>query len=135
MDKLYLGEECIVRRSLHKDDWAFIFSTWMKGMRYSHDFYQMIPAELFHNHMTSMIENDLNLAHTTVAVFEKDPDVILGYSVWFFDTLHWIYVKAPWRRNKIGRFLCPDSIKYMSMMTLAGKEFMKPEWIFNPFKS
>jgi hypothetical protein len=73
----------------------------------------------------------------TVACFEDDPEVILGYSVSRQGkegvVLDWIFVKSAWRRIGVGKSLTPANLKFVTHLTKVGKA-LKPTGVdFNPF--
>jgi ribosomal protein S18 acetylase RimI-like enzyme len=67
----------------------------------------------------------------SVACLESDPSFVMGFSVFDGRTilLHYVYVKAAFRRNGIGRQLCPQSSYVVTAETPKWQAFAKKHGI------
>jgi hypothetical protein len=126
-------QELIVTRPGEATDVGFIYSTWLKGLYYGNDWFRAIPQELYYDHYHQVIEKLLFNSTTTVACLSEDPDVIIGYAVYSKDTLHWVFVKNPWRKLGVAKKLIPDNIKRVTHLTILGKKLLPETWVFDPF--
>ncbi len=122
---------------MYLDDWNFILSTWLKGLRYGNDWFGLIEAPVYYANYQRHIESILQSPVTTirVACLPDAPEVILGYAVMRGDRLDWTFVKKAMRGYGIAKRLVPDTIKSVSHLTDAGRAILKkrPSITFNPF--
>lgn len=120
-----------------EDDRNFIMATWLKGLRYGNDWFELIEASVYYENYQKSIDRVLGLVITEVRVacLEDSPDVILGYSVARGKTLDWVFVKKTWRGIGIARDLVPNDINTVSHVTDVGRSILKkkPSVKFNPF--
>jgi hypothetical protein len=120
-------------------DFPFIYSTWLKGLRFGNDVYGLIEQNSYFTNFHKVIEAILARPDTfiMVACLKDDPDTILGYSVrGADDTLHYVHVKQAFRRFGIARELTPTKIKRVTHITRAGWAILKekyPKAVFDPF--
>lgn len=118
-------------------DKSFIFATWLRGLRYGNDWFGMIDSECYFKAYQQVITTVLSSPNTTVKVacLKEDPDVILGYSVYASELLHFVFVKKSWRNIGIARSLFPEKVMVVTHLTSVGKSMLKkhPHIKFNPF--
>lgn len=130
--------DLITIRGMQPDDWNFILSTWLKGLRYGNDWFGLIEAPVYYENYQRIIETLLRSPLTTVRVacLKDTPDVILGYSVSRGTSLDYVFCKKNWRLIGIAKSLVPDGVTTASHLTEAGKAILKkhPAITFNPFK-
>lgn len=130
-------KDLIEIRNMYPDDWNFILSTWLKGLRYGNDWFGLIEAGVYYTNYQKHIERILQSPTTAVKVacLKESPDVILGYSVTRGNTLDWVFVKKNWRLIGIARSLVPDTTTHVSHLTDVGRSILKksPGITFNPF--
>jgi hypothetical protein len=130
-------KDLIAYRGLHPNDMNFIYSTWLKGLRYGNDWFSFITKEAYFTFYHRIIELILNKPHVIIqiACLKEDPDVILGYSVYEGFVLHWVFVKSAWRKIGIAKDLVPE-FKSVSHITAIAKSILItkfPQVEFNPF--
>lgn len=125
-------------RNVEDGDTNFIFSTWLRGLRYGNDWFGLIEASAYYEHCHKIIEKVLKDPATTVKVacLKEDPSVVLGYSVYRSESLIWVQVKAAWRNIGIAKSLVPENINTVINITKIGAAILKnrPNVHFNPFK-
>lgn len=125
-----------IRNALPADA-NFILATWLRGLRYGNDWFELIPKEIYFEFYQKVIVAIMSRPDTVVKVacLKEDQDVILAYSVYSGNCLHWIFCKREWRSIGIGRSLVPKDITTVTHVTFLGKSIMKkhPELRFNPF--
>lgn len=129
--------ELIAIRPVDPDggDTGFILETWLKGLRYSNSWFECIDQRAYFSTYLEIIKRILARPSVTthIACLRDDPDVILGYSVTEPEILHWVFVKAAWRRIGIGSDLIPKDTKTITHLTKLGLQ-LKPDFVsFNPF--
>lgn len=118
-----------------EDDLRFVHSSWhtnfWKVWANKH-----VQREHYNGGMDRRIERLLKRSKTLVAFFPEVPDEVLGWSCMEGDTLHYVYVKATYRRVGIGSGLTHGLVKWYTHQTNeAGRAFMaRIEAQFNPFK-
>lgn len=127
-------------RAFIPSDSNLILATWVHGLYHGNErdsWISSIPEDVFNVHYRNILEKIIILPHVEmrIATVKDEPDVILGYSVFTKDTLHWIYVKKPWRLIGIARDLYPKGIKYTTHLTELGRA-LRPKYklIFDPFR-
>lgn len=133
-------KDIYVVRQYRDSDKNFVLATFLRGLYYGNEFYNMILKQEFMDNYKliaeALLAPERNMIH--VAVLSDDSDVILGYSVVSHDheTLHWVFVKAAWRKQGIAKSLIPATINTYSHFTTVGLSLAKkfPNLIFNPFK-
>lgn len=130
-------KELISYRDLMPADLNFIYSTWLKGLRYGNDWFSFITKEAYFTFYHRIIELILEKPNVIikVACLKEDPDVILGYSVSEGLVLHWVFVKSAWRKIGIAKDLVPE-FKSVSHITAIAKSILItkfPTVEFNPF--
>jgi hypothetical protein len=129
-------ESMIIRQAVASDV-PFIFSTWLKGLRYGNEIFELVPAEIYFENYHRIIQNILASPSTqiSVACLKEDKDVILGYAVYTGTTLHWCHVKTAWRNIGIAKQLVPENTNTVSHVTKLGAGILKnhPTVVFNPF--
>lgn len=123
-------------RSFLPTDLPFVKVTFLKGLYLGDSWFSVMPKRLFFNNYAPIVEALITKNVVQVACLTEDPDTIVGYSIISPDleTLHWAYVKKPWRGNGIGRVLMPASATTFTHLTKLGKALLdKRNAVFNPF--
>lgn len=91
-------------RNATVDDLRFVRASWfesyLKARRYEHE-----DFDIFRVGMNARMDKVLAFATVTVAYPENVPDEIVGYAVHDFEHLHYVYVKADYRRRGAGTML------------------------------
>jgi hypothetical protein len=130
-------ENLIAFRPGNLEDASFIFSTWLKGLRFGNDWYSLIDSKVYFSVYHKVIEGILSKPNVSVKVacLKEDPGVILGYAVYSGTRLDWCHVKKSWRNIGLARDLVPQNITTVSHLTSVGRSILKKrEGVsFNPF--
>lgn len=114
----------------------FIFVHWMRGLRKDNDLFRLISRDIYEKNYRPLIALLLTQSETKIACLKDSPEVILGFSVFTPERIHWVYVKEDWRRIGIAMDLLPSTPKYFTHMTAQILPFIQnkfPKIIFNPF--
>lgn len=124
-------------RPMDKEDEAFIYSTWLRGLYYGDSWFSLIPKDIFMNYYKQIAKMTLDSTNikVNVACLKEEPNVILGYSILSKndEALVWVFVKKPWREQGIAKSLIPN-VKYVTHLTVTGKALLpKLNASFNPF--
>lgn len=112
-----MKEPLVIIRPFEEGDRRFIEASWfesyLKALRLPE-----LPFEVFKHGMNARIARLLARSEVLVAAARIAPDEILGYIVADKESkaLHWLYVKASFRRNGIGSTLA-DAAKVVSFYT------------------
>ena len=123
----------ILIRDIHEDDLAFIFSTWLLGLRYGNEAYKEIDKDVYFSNYKKVIDQLLKCSQVRVACLPDDPSVVLGYVVYESTRLHWVFVKKAFRKLSIASQLLPKDITSYSHVTTMIKSFKPIEWKYDPF--
>lgn len=110
---MLVGDKSIIIRPFNKEtDFNFVISTWLHNYLHSSaNFTKYLDCDTYFKYHHEILENILNrsLEQSKVAVFEKDPNIILGFLV--FEQIgkeaimHYIYVKPSFRQKTISKEL------------------------------
>ena len=134
---MLVKSELIGIRDSNPGDINFILATWLRGLKYGNDWFQMIDPDIYFSIYQSAIEAILAKPNITVKVacLKDDPEVVVGYAVYANQRLDWVFVKKAWRGIGIAKSLIPDDIKTVSHITAVGKKILhKHQGVkFNPF--
>jgi GNAT superfamily N-acetyltransferase len=124
-------------RSGETPDTGFIYSTWLRGLRYGNSWFAETDREAYYKAYHKFIEDILArpAVFVTVACLKDDPETILGYSVHSSDKLHWVHVKKNWRGIGIAKSLIPDTVKSVTHLTTTGLSIVRKRGNlkFDPF--
>ncbi len=128
--------ELVTIREARPDDKSFIYSSWLKGLRFGNKWFEAIDQDTYFQRYHDVIEALLSRPDTSVKVacLVEDPDVILGYSVYTGQTVHFVFVKRAWRGIGIARSLVPPDLTTVTHLTDSGKAILiKHHLKFDPF--
>lgn len=128
--------DLITVRDAVPDDKNFIFSTWLRGLRYGNEWFELIDKNVYYKVYHVMLEKIVTSGvEIKIACLKEDPSVILGYAVYSGKRLDWLFVKKAWRGIGIARMLIPANIERVSHITQVGKSLLRklPNAIFDPF--
>lgn len=121
------------------DDLNFIFSTWLKGLRWGSKFHKDLDQEVYfkgqHRVIEKVIENPAT--EIRVACLKDTPEVIIGYSVVTdATTLHFVFCKKDWRNIGLAKDLVPNSVAEVSVVTTVGAAILKrhSNIVHNPYQ-
>lgn len=136
-DKKIAKSSLITIRPGEFSDVPFIFSTWLKGLRYGSAWHKDIEQEAYFEGQHKVIEKILQDPDTEVniACLKDTPEVIVGYSISTdATTLHYVHVKVDWRGIGLAKDLTPPTVTQVSHVTKAGLAICKKKSLnFNPF--
>lgn len=133
------SSDLLATRDYIPTDKNFILATWLRGLKYGNDWYNLIPAQIYFKvYQTALMRVlDSDKVIIKISCLKDDPDVILGYAVLDRnqEILHWAFTKSAWRNIGVMKSLVPTSTKIVTHVTKVGLSLMKkyPEVIFNPF--
>ena len=123
----------LIIRAATADDLAFIRASWMASY-WKSGFAPRVTQRVFVEGYGKKMARLLQVSSVQVACFESVPEEVLGYSVLEGDTGHWVYVKAPYRRQHIGSALV-RGMKWHTTDTRHGRLLAaKVESQFNPWR-
>lgn len=123
----------IGKRKVEQEDLHFIYSTWLKSLYFGNSWFRQIDKVIFFKKYARIIDDLIRCSTVEVACFTDQPDIIVGYIVYFGPTMHWVYVKKSWRMLGVANMLIPQKISTISHLTKLGKVIRKEEWKFDPF--
>ncbi len=119
------------------DDLPFIYSTWLKGLRWGNPYFKQIDQDSYFKGQHRIIEGVLKNPATNVSVMctKDELGVIIGYAVSTGKTLHFVYLKQEWRGQGLAKDLVPKDFNTVSSFTRVGLSILKkyPGVIINPY--
>lgn len=118
-------------------DLPLIYASFLRGLYYDNEFFNMIPKKEFMENYKGALTSLLDKSKITIACLKEDPDVIVGYTITNPSVLHWVYVKSSWRKQGVAKLLLPTIPTFFSHFTSLGLSLNKQKnynLIFNPFK-
>lgn len=120
-------------------DKNFVLSTFLLGIYYGGTAYSEMNKDIFMLEYHKLAEKLLSSEDTMlkVACLKEDHNVILGYALIDKDgyTVHFVFVKKPWRKIGIMQSLIPQQVLFCTHLTDVGISLVKkaPHISFNPF--
>jgi GNAT superfamily N-acetyltransferase len=102
-----------IREYRKADDERFVYKTWLDSMRCTSPIYKRVRDWEFFRYFRKVIDGLLERGAVVLIAAEKDSPSIYGYMVYEPDVkvdertgiIHWIYVKAVWRRLGVATAL------------------------------
>lgn len=133
--------ESVEIRSPQQGDINFILSTFLKGIKYGSPVFKEVESKAYFKEYHQKLLGILSRTHLTarMAVLGSDPSIILGYAIvepqGDSDVLHYVYVKAGWRRQGIAKKLLSNlKITHVSHITDMTEETRKGMGLlYNPW--
>lgn len=122
-------------------DLPFIYSSWLKSLRYGSETFRGVRNHIFFPHYNHVIDYILSSPEIKilVACHREHPETVFGYIVYEPKIIHYIYVKKDFCRFGIGRFLwgmagmIPDySHRTLDLVSIL-KRHPEQTSIWNPF--
>lgn len=101
--------DIIIVRPFVDSDKPCVYSTWRKALWFGGTPEEKDSKRYF-KQKTKEIDEILLRSKVRVACKQDSPSMILGYAVYEDNMLHFIYVKADYRKQKIGSLLLPKNI-------------------------
>jgi|TARA_R110000868_G_scaffold43972_8_gene147503 GNAT superfamily N-acetyltransferase len=137
--------EVMITRPVDNDDLSFIFSSWMRSFKQSYTV-RPVPSKIYHDNQKQIIEYIIARSEIIIACNAEDPAHIFGWACYEIEpihTLHYVYVKQPYRSMGIASALLIQSYnakRSASAPTQAthstkGYTFLQTSFdmIYNPF--
>jgi hypothetical protein len=127
--------EVLVRLAQPQDE-AFIYQTWCKGYLFGNPLNRGMDIQTMRRGYGPVIEALLKRSTTRILCLPDAQDVILGYSVFEPNRVHWIHIKAAFRGFKYTKLLLPNDFESVSHKTLVGEKILRkhfPKIKYNPF--
>lgn len=124
----------IVIREKRDSDTNFILNSWLLSYRTSNGFPRMSKRDYYAIHEPKF-KRILSQSTVCIACPQDDADALVGYCVFREpSTLHWVYVKYPYRKLGIAKMLLNKSVEKPLAFThyTRSVEFMdkKYEWTY-----
>ena len=115
-----------------------VLSSFLKGVRYGNEYFKLIDKDAYYTSYRNYIGHLLDRSRSILrlAILGGTPEVILGWSLMEFNTLHFVFVKKDVRRQGIARALVPGRIERITHLTKTGLALWScktPEAKFDPF--
>lgn len=126
-----MNKELTIRGAGYGDE-AFVYSTWLRGLYYGNDWFRKIDKKSFFDKYRFVVKHLLSNSNVDVVCLVSDPDVVVGYSVYSGNTLHWVYIKRDWRGRGISKALIPKGIECVTHLTKKAAKKKPEAWRFDP---
>lgn len=141
MRKIMSLNNLYVVRDATAEDANFVLSTFLRGIYYGNDLFNLIPKAVFmesYKDIARKLFYDQTKTTVKVACLVEDQRIIIGYSILSADYLniHYVYVKQKFRKQGIAKSLLPKYPVSVSHLTEIGKNLMItkfPDTHYNPF--
>lgn len=138
-------------RPVNSDDIPFIYSTWLKSMRYDSDIGKSCRNGIFFVEYREVIDRILNNENTKILVAcgISEPSVIYGYLVATDSSIEYCYIKDSFRRMGLARCLVVNIFStnprvlnnekdalIITHLTQTARPIVQshPQLVYNPFK-
>lgn len=92
-------------RAAVPDDEAIVFNAWLLAHRKHGDWPPRLSSQRYFAEHKATIAQLIARSRMLVACNEQRPTQVLGFICWEGATLHWLFVKQPFRRHGIAREL------------------------------
>ena len=129
--------EFMAFRGYDPKDKNFILATWLRGLYLENSFFRKIEKKTYFKNYELILEKILSDPDTFchIACHSEDASVIFGYAVMKnTETLHWTFVKLPFRRVGIMTdLLKPFKLKAVTHLTDLGYKLKPKSVVFDPF--
>lgn len=129
-------KDLILIRDGNPSDYGFIYPRWLRKLHKGNDWFNLVDKSIFFDKYQKIVDFILNDPNTKVKVacLVEDPSVILAFSVYSGNTLHWVYTKGVWRGIGLAKDLVPPNIDTVSHLTKMTMHLVKKKNLkFNPF--
>jgi len=130
-------DDVIEIRDYRLADRPLIFAKWLWELRRGNSWFNAIDKKAYFDHYHEVVEGILNHpdTETRIACLSEDPDTLIGYAIVSRETLHWVYIKRPFRGFGLTHRLVPPNITTVTHLTVKGKQILNryPDIKFNPF--
>lgn len=114
-------------REARASDVGFVTDAWRESYYVGGPSVQYADRDDYRRKMTAMFSEMLRDAAVLVACDSEDEDTLIGFAAHTKGTLHYVYIKADFRKMGIARALCervaPTSYDFR---TLAGERRLRP---------
>lgn len=119
-------------------DANFIYATWLRCYKHSSRFARNIPDRIFFEQHHAVVARLLDRCEVLIATPANDAETILGYSVTEPGTIHFVYVKKPFRRMGIAGALLAhlDPESCLHTHWTEGWDLLRSKWPnceYNPY--
>lgn len=116
-------------------DTSFIYSTWLKGVRWGNSEYTKIPEHYFFKTYQKIVEEIMQRPNLQLklACFKDDPEVILAYIAFEGSTLHWAFTKPAWRKMGLYTLIAPKDFNKVTHATAMTRHFLPKEMKDEPY--
>lgn len=127
-------------RDARAEDMAFIFATWLRGLRYGCDWWRECDQGPYFKHYHYFLEKLLDRPGIAIkiACLKDEPDTFVSYAVYQSLpnalSVHWVFTKKAWRKLGIAKRLIPENVTQCSHLTTVGRAIKPATWTFNPFE-
>src|SRR6267142_2498423 len=120
-------KELIQIRPGQREDKNFIYSTWLRGLYHGNDWFKCIPSDIYFRHYEAILDVLFQKpsVKVSVACLKESPDVILGFSVFEANILHYIFCKFVWRNIGLARDLIPKDLKVVTHLIRTGRAILE----------
>lgn len=128
-----MSHELLIRAAT-PDELKLINHSWFKSLQRESDLGRTVRPDLFSRESNRLIEKLTHACLPVVAVLETVPDEVIGWTCRNTETVHYLYVKGPYRRGGVGARLAFGAREY-TIRTKDGEPFFRSVGaIYNPFQ-
>lgn len=112
-------------------DLNFIFDSFRKSMLSDSKIGKTCRISIFNKEFNKVIDYILSTSKIAIACAKEDVNVILGYIIYTYDCLHFVFIKDGFRNSRLGSILFAyafgpgDRIIECSCLTEYGRKLLK----------
>lgn len=136
-----MSSEIVLRNFNPEVDTAFVYATFLRGVRHGCQYMERTASEAFHAEYTERLRSLIASKHCelVIACLSDDETIILSWVLLEPKNgiLHFMFTKEPWRAKGLVRQVLSTTetrIKLHTHFTTAGEAIaLKKGWTFNPF--
>lgn len=92
-------------RPANDRDFNFVFKTVFKQVFQYTKISEIASADVFHSEFPKILDYILSKAKVTMAVSKDDPNIIVGFIIHEPSTIHFCFVKQPFRKFGVAKML------------------------------
>lgn len=117
---------------------AIIYSRFMRSLRFGNDYFRLIDSDAYYRSYEKYIDVLLSRSGCVIhlAVLTDNHDVVLGWSMFENEKLHYVHVGKDYRKMGIAKELCHSPFTTITHLTKCGASIWNnkiPHVKFIPF--
>lgn len=116
-------------RPIDESDLNFIYQTWLNSVCHGNAILEFLSPDFlkrkFHQVIDQIIKD--KATEIKIACLKDDHETIVGFSIFTYSVLHYVFVRPKWRRIKIATRLLP-AFNTVTTTTDLGRDILKEKY-------